>query len=212
MTDSLDVTLPRLDAWLKANAPADYAALNPPAAQDDIGSVTEYRFTLHPDLVTWLGHHDGATAVKGHGGPGVILPGGFILHSAGRMRDGQRTQEEAIAEWVDENESERPDLRDIYEGVYGYLFHARWVPIATDLTGGNLIVDHRAGDRYGNVLHGLHGGDTEGPVKVWDSLSRMFQDLADALVEGTAIRFPGYADPVTPRLCDDGDGTFVRWP
>ncbi|MFD7877404.1 hypothetical protein ACFV5G_25440 [Streptomyces sp. NPDC059766] len=147
MTDGLDVTLSRLDAWLQANAPADYAALNPPAARDDIDSITEYRFTLHPDLATWLGRHDGVTAVKGHDGIGVILPRGFILHSAGGMLDGQRTQEEAIAEWVDEDESEDPGLRDIYEGVYGYLFHARWVPIATDITGGKLIVDHRAGDR-----------------------------------------------------------------
>ncbi|MGW2823148.1 SMI1/KNR4 family protein [Streptomyces sp. NPDC001443] len=211
MTDDLDVTLARLDAWLEAHAPADHAALNPPAARDDIDFITDRRFTLHPDLATWLRRHDGVTAVKGHGGPGVILPKGFILHSAGAMLDGQRAQEEAIAEWVDENESEDPGLRDIYEGVYGYLFHVRWVPIATDNTGGKLIVDHRAGDRYGNVLHGLHGGDTEGPVKVWDSLSHMFRDLADALAEGTEIRLPGYAVPETPRLCDDGDGTFVRW-
>ncbi|MFD7877405.1 hypothetical protein ACFV5G_25445 [Streptomyces sp. NPDC059766] len=61
------------------------------------------------------------------------------------------------------------------------------------------------------MLHGLHGGDTEGPVKVWDSLSHMFRDLADALAEGTEIRLPGYAAPEIPRLCDDGDGTFVRW-
>lgn len=211
MTDDLHAVLARIDAWLEANAPADLAALNPPAAKDDIDAVADRRFPLHPDLVTWLGRHDGVTATKGHGGPGVILPKGFILSGAEGMRAGQRTMEEAIGEWVDENESEDPGLRDIYDGVYGYLFHVRWVPIATDITGGKLIVDHRDGDRFGNVLYGLHGGDTEGPVKVWDSLSHMFRDLLVALTEATEIRLPGYTHPVTPHLTGTGSDAFVRW-
>lgn len=211
MTDDLHVVLARIDAWLEANAPADHTALNPPAAQDDIDAITGRRFPLHPDLVTWLGRHDGVTATKGHGGPGVILPEGFILNGAEGMRAGQRTMEEAIAEWVDENESEDPALRDVYDGVYGYLFHVRWVPIATDITGGKLILDHRDGDRFGNVLYGLHAGDTEGPVKVWDSLSHMFRNLLVALSEGTQIRLPSYADPVTPHLTATGSDAFVRW-
>ncbi|MET8859525.1 SMI1/KNR4 family protein [Streptomyces sp. NPDC004579] len=141
----------------------------------------------------------------------MILPKGFILLSAEGMCAGQRTMEEAIAEWVDENESEDPGLRDIYDGAYGYLFHARWVPLATDITGGKLIIDHRGGDRFGNVLYGLHGGDNEGPVKVWDSLSHMFQDLFVALTEGTAIRLPGYADPVRPHVSGTANHAFVRW-
>ncbi|QFZ72061.1 hypothetical protein GFH48_01175 [Streptomyces fagopyri] len=210
MTDDLHVVLARIDAWLEANAPADHAALNPPAAQDDIDAIADRRFPLHPDLVTWLGRHDGVTATKGHGGPGVILSAGFILSGAEGMRAGQRTMEEAIAEWVDENESEDPALRDVYDGVYGYLFHVRWVPIATDITGGKLILDHRDGERFGNVLYGLHAGDTEGPVKVWDSLSHMFRDLLVALSAGTQIRLP-YADPVTPHLAVTGSDAFVRW-
>ncbi|MFG2440722.1 SMI1/KNR4 family protein [Streptomyces sp. NPDC048508] len=211
MTDDLNAVLARIDAWLEANAPADHAALNPPAAQDDIDAIADRRFPLHPDLVTWLGRHDGVAAAKGHGGPGVLLPAGFILSGAGGMSAGQRAMEEAIAEWVDENESEDPGLRDIYDGVYGYLFHVRWVPIATDITGGQLIVDHRDGDRFGNVLYGLHAGDTEGPVKVWDDLSHMFRDLLLALSEGTQIRLPRYADPVTPHLTGTGRDAFVRW-
>lgn len=211
MTDDFNAVLASLDAWLEANAPADHAALNPPAAQDDIDAVSDRRFPLHPDLVEWLGRHDGVTAAKGHDGPGVIIPGGFVLHGAEEMSAGQRSLEEAIAEWIDENESEDPGLRDIYDGVYGCLFHVRWVPIATDITGGKLIVDHRGGDRFGNVLHGLQGGDTDGPVKVWDSLSHMFRDLLAALTEGTEIRLPGYDDPMAPRLSGTDDGAFVRW-
>ncbi|WP_406378010.1 SMI1/KNR4 family protein [Streptomyces sp. NBC_00197] len=211
MTDDFHAVLASLDAWLEANAPADFAALNPPAAQDDIDAVSDRRFPLHPDLAVWLGRHDGVTATKGHDGPGVIIPGGFLLHGAEGMSAGQRSLEEAIAEWIDENESEDPGLRDIYDGVYGYLFHVRWVPIATDITGGKLIVDHRGGDRFGNVLYGLQAGDTDGPVKVWDSLSHMFRDLLAALAEGTEIRLPGHADPMTPRLSGTDDGAFVRW-
>ncbi|MFF4898057.1 SMI1/KNR4 family protein [Streptomyces sp. NPDC001068] len=211
MTDDLDAVLARIDAWLEANAPADHAALNPPAAQDHIDAIADRRFPLHPDLVTWLGRHDGVTATKGHAGPGVILPEGFILSGAEGMRAGQRTMEEALAEWIDENESEDPDLRDVYDGVYGYLFHVRWVPIATDITGGKLILDHRDGDRFGNVLYGLQAGDTDGPEKVWDSLSHMFRDLLVALSEGTRIRLSSHADPVTPRLTLTGSDTFVRW-
>ncbi|MFF7982017.1 SMI1/KNR4 family protein [Streptomyces sp. NPDC007901] len=211
MTDDLNVVLDRLDAWLEENAPADHAALNSPATREDIDAIADRRFALHPDLAAWLERHNGVTAAKGHNGPGVILPEGFILHDATGMRAGQRALEEAIAEWVDENESEDPDLRDIYDGMYGYAFHVRWVPIATDITGGKLIVDHRDGDRFGNVLYGLQAGDTEGPVKVWDSLSHMFRDLLAALTEGTEIRLPGYADPVTPRLSRSDGHAFVRW-
>ncbi|MEW2167464.1 SMI1/KNR4 family protein [Streptomyces sp. NPDC007084] len=210
MSDDLDAVLDRLEEWLEGNAPADQAALNPPAAQVDIDAIADRRFRLHPDLVAWLQRHDGVTATRGHDGPGIILPNGFILHNAAGMCAGQRAQEEAIAEWVDENESEDPDLRDIYDGVYGYLFHVRWVPIATDSTGGKLLIDHRGGDGFGNVLYGLHAGDTDGPVKVWDSLSHMFGDLLSALTEGTELRLPGYADPVTPRLSSDSQA-FVRW-
>jgi cell wall assembly regulator SMI1 len=211
MTEDLNVVLARLDAWLESHAPADHAALNPPATQDDIDAIAERRFALHPGLVTWLRRHDGATVTSGHGGPGVLLPAGFVLLGAWGMRAGRRGMEEAIAEWVDENESEDPDLRDIYDGVYGYLFHARWVPIASDLTGGKLIVDHRDGERFGNVLYGLHAGDTDGPVKVWDSLQDMFQDLLTALTEGTAVRLPAHAAPVTPRVSGTGDAAHVTW-
>ncbi|MFJ9242701.1 SMI1/KNR4 family protein [Streptomyces sp. NPDC101776] len=211
MNDDLDVAIGRLDTWLEGNAPADHAALNPPATQEDIDAIADRRFLLHPDLVAWLKRHDGVAATKGHNGPGVILPEGFVLHTAAGMRAGQRALEEAISEWVDENESEDPDLRDIYDGVYGYLFHVRWVPIATDLTGGKLIVDHRDGDRFGNVLYGLQAGDNEGPVKVWDSLSHMFRDLLAALTEGTEIRLPDYAAPLTPRLVGGDGQAFVRW-
>ncbi|WP_406443048.1 SMI1/KNR4 family protein [Streptomyces sp. NBC_00631] len=211
MTNDLNVVLDRLDAWLEENAPADHSALNSPATREDIEAIADRRFPLHPDLAAWLERHNGVTAAKGHNGPGVILPEGLILHDAMGMRAGQRALEQAIAEWVDENESEDPDLRDIYDGMYGYAFHVRWVPIATDITGGKLIVDHRDGERFGNVLYGLQAGDTEGPVKVWDSLSHMFQDLLSALTDGTEIRLPGYADPVTPRLSDSDDHAFVRW-
>ncbi|MEV2210449.1 SMI1/KNR4 family protein [Streptomyces sp. NPDC050997] len=211
MTDDLNVVLDRLDAWLEVNAPADFAALNPPAARNDIDAIADGRFPLHPDLVRWLERHNGVTATQGHGGPGVILPEGFVLHAAEGMRAGQRLMEEAIAEWVDENEAEDPDVRDIYEGVYGYAFHVRWVPIATDLTGGKLLVDHRDGDRFGNVLHGLHGGDTDGPVKVWDSLSHMFRSLLTALTEGTTMRLPDHADPVAPRLSGTDSQAHVTW-
>lgn len=91
MTGQLKAVLARLDAWPEANAPADYAALGPPAAQDDTDAVSDRRFPLHPDLAGWLGRHDGVTATRGHDGPGVIIPGGFILHGAEGMSAGQRS-------------------------------------------------------------------------------------------------------------------------
>ncbi|GGV29393.1 hypothetical protein GCM10010260_82370 [Streptomyces filipinensis] len=210
MTGSLDDVLGHLDAWLGVNAPADYAALNPGATQDDIDAIADRRFGLHPDLVTWLRRHDGSSATS-HAGPGVILPGGFILLTSTGMRDGQRWMEEGIAEWIDANESEDPDLRDIYDGVYGYSFHVRWVPIASDLTGGKLIVDHRAGDKFGNVLYGLQAGDTDAPVKVWDSVHQMFQQLLGALTEEAPIQLADYAEPQTPSVSGAGRDAYVMW-
>ncbi|MEU0447550.1 SMI1/KNR4 family protein [Streptomyces tendae] len=212
MTDEpFENVLEQLDNWLQDDAPADFAALNPPAAQERIEEITGRRFALHSDLVTWLQRHDGVSAATGHGGPGVILPGGFVLHTAEGMRDGQRWMEEGIAEWIDENESEDPDLRDIYEGVYGYLFHVRWVPIASNVTGGKLLVDHRPGDGFGNVLYGLEAGDTDGPVKIWDNLHHMFRELLAALTEGAPIRSVDAADPQTPAVVGEGAEAYITW-
>ncbi|MET8859526.1 hypothetical protein [Streptomyces sp. NPDC004579] len=65
MTDDLHAVLARLDVWLEANAPADHAALNPPATPGGIHAIADGRFPLHPDLTTWLGHHDGSPPRRG---------------------------------------------------------------------------------------------------------------------------------------------------
>ena len=76
MTDDFDAVLTRLDAWLEVNAPADHAALRPPAAQADIDAVSDRRFPLHPDLARWLGRHDGVAATKAMTVPASSSPAG----------------------------------------------------------------------------------------------------------------------------------------
>ncbi|MFG2355202.1 hypothetical protein [Streptomyces sp. NPDC048521] len=39
MTEDLNAVLARLDAWLESHAPADHAALNPPAAQEPLEAL-----------------------------------------------------------------------------------------------------------------------------------------------------------------------------
>ncbi|MFF1765779.1 hypothetical protein [Streptomyces sp. NPDC058249] len=200
--DHLTRVLERLDAWLEANAPADHAALNPPASQGDISKIGEYLIELHPDVVTWLKRHDGVTAATGSSFAGFLLPGGYAPNTADGMNAGQREMERKVAWSLDEEDEgeihwftveDGHELDIIGDGTTVYstedlglvpaptTCHIRWVPFASSTESGHdLIVDHRRGPTHGAVRR-IEPDAVDPSAVVWPSVSAMFTSVIEAL-------------------------------
>ncbi|MFI8005890.1 hypothetical protein [Streptomyces sp. NPDC086010] len=185
-------TVARLDAWLREHAPGDFGQLAPPADPRMVDGIAPDRFDLHPDVRSWLGLHDGS-AVDRVLAAGAFVPTAFPLLGAARMRDGLRDMEEEVARAAEDDETEY---------VVGVTAHPRWLPVALDHTGGQLVVDHRDGPGYGAVLEldpsiGLNG------VKRWDSLSHLLEAVLEALADGSPVP-TATGRKAVPRIEADG--------
>lgn len=222
MTDDLLIrVLERLDGWLEANAPADFAALNPPAVQGEISKIGEYLIDLHHDVVTWLKRHDGAAATTGPSRAGFLLPGGYAPNAAKDMAVGQRDMERKVAWSLDEEDEDEVQWFTVAEGyeldivgdgttVYSTedlglvpaptTCHIRWVPFASSTESGHdLIVDHRQGATHGAVRR-IEPDAVDPSAVVWPSVTAMFTSLVEALetarpvAVGTVVYVPRVLD------------------
>ncbi|MFF4247460.1 hypothetical protein ACFYY2_23755 [Streptomyces sp. NPDC001822] len=189
---SLVHTVARLDRWLQEHAPGDFSQLAPPADPRLADAVAGNRFDLHPDVRSWLDLHDGSVIDRVIAA-GAFVPTDFPLLGAARMSDGLRDMEEEVARAVEDDEAEY---------VVGVTADVRWLPVALNHTGGQLVVDHREGPGFGAVLEldpsvGLNG------VKRWDSLSHLFTSVLDALTEGSPVP-TATGRKAVPRIEADG--------
>ncbi|ROP44210.1 hypothetical protein [Streptomyces sp. PanSC9] len=228
--DNLIRVLERLDAWLEANAPADFAALNPPAAQGDISKIGEYLIDLHRDVVTWLRWHDGAGATTGPSLAGFLLPGGYAPLAAKDMDAGQRDMERKVAWSLDEEDEDEihwftvapgHELDIVGDGMTVYstedlglvpaptTCHIRWVPFASSTESGHdLIVDHRRGPTHGAVRR-IEPEAVDPSAVVWPDVTSMFTSLIDALETARPITVGTVA--YIPRVLDGAlDWEIVR--
>ncbi|WP_445526695.1 hypothetical protein [Streptomyces cyslabdanicus] len=193
-------TVARLDQWLKEHAPGDFRQLAPPAEPALVTAVAENRFEPHPDVRSWLALHDGS-ALDPTPAAGAFVPTDFPLLGAAGMCVGLRDMEEEVARALEEDEAEY---------VVGVTADVRWLPVAMNHTGGQLVVDHREGPGFGAVLELDPSIDVNG-VKRWDSLSHLFDSVLDALVHGTPIATASGARSV-PRIEDTGNSLpHVVW-
>lgn len=172
----LQDVLNRLDRWLEANVPDDFGTLNPPATASEIEAITENRFSLVPEIRTWLEHHNGVSTHFRHSGPGGFIPGGHYPVDAERMMLGQRDMEQDVA-WSQED--------DNADFVVGRTAHVKWVPISSTHVGTQLIVDHREGRRTAPSWRSTRIWNC-GVVR-WKSLSEMFQETLESLETGRPV-------------------------
>ncbi|MFJ8033573.1 hypothetical protein [Streptomyces sp. NPDC096032] len=228
--DDLVRVLERLDAWLEANAPADFAALNPPAAEGDISKIGEHLIELHHDVVTWLRRHDGAGATTGPSRAGFLLPGGYAPLAAKDMDAGQRDMERKVAWSLDEEDEDEihwftvapgHELDIVGDGTTVYstedlglvpaptTCHIRWVPFASSTESGHdLIVDHRRGPLHGAVRR-IEPEAVDPSAVVWPGVTSMFTSLVDALEAARPITVGTVA--YLPRVLDGAlDWEIVR--
>lgn len=198
---ALDTVLLRLAHWLELHAPDDFGTLNPPATAGEINAVTENRYPLHPELRTWLEHHNGVSTHFRHSGPGGFLPGGHYAVDANRMRLGQRDMEQDVAWSLEDGEE---------ESVVGVTAHVKWVPVTSTHVGTQLVVDHREGPSYGAVLEIDQDLEVWG-VQRWRSLSDMFGETLDALETGRPLTTSTGAES-RAEVVREPDGTsLIVW-
>ncbi|MGA5036573.1 hypothetical protein ACPCA8_05870 [Streptomyces capoamus] len=219
--DHLTRVLERFDAWLEANAPADFAALNSPAAPSEISKIGEYMIDLHPDVVTWLERHDGVTAAAGPSHAGFLLPGGYAPNTAEEMGAGQCEMERKVAWSFDEEDEDEAYWFTVEEGreldiigdgttVYstkelGFVpapttCHIRWVPFASSTESGHdLIIDHRQGPTHGAVRR-IEPDLVDPCAVVWPSVRDMFTSVVEALEAARPVTVGTVA--YVPRLLD----------
>lgn len=197
----LQDVLNRLDRWLEVNASDDFGTLNPPATASEIDAITEDRFSLVPEIRTWLDHHNGVSTHFRHSGPGGFIPGGHYPVDAERMLLGQRDMEQDVA-WSQED--------DNADFVVGRTAHVKWVPLSSTHVGTQLIVDHREGPTYGAVLEIDQDLELWGVVRC-KSLSEMFQETLESLETGRPV-VTAIGREIRPETVRESDGTSsVVW-
>lgn len=197
----LQDVLNRLDRWLEVNASDDFGTLNPPATASEIDAIAEDRFSLVPEIRTWLDHHNGVSTHFRHSGPGGFIPGGHYPVDAERMLLGQRDMEQDVA-WSQED--------DNADFVVGRTAHVKWVPLSSTHVGTQLIVDHREGPTYGAVLEIDQDLELWGVVRC-KSLSEMFQETLESLETGRPV-VTAIGREIRPETVRESDGTSsVVW-
>ncbi|MGW4825858.1 SMI1/KNR4 family protein [Streptomyces sp. NPDC004227] len=154
MTAPISESWTRIENWLVEHAPATYAALAPPADPADIAAVERVigRPLLKP-LVMSLLRHDGLLDRRFS-----LLPGFYKPMSACEIAaEWQRFTSFYDKRTADE-EGEEADYDFMKIGASDVLYgHPQLIPIARDVRGGCLVLDHRPEIDRGRV----HEADAE---------------------------------------------------
>ncbi|MEO3782867.1 SMI1/KNR4 family protein [Actinocorallia sp. B10E7] len=175
---SVEESWTRLECWLEANAPGNFARLNPPAEPAVIAAAEEALGREFPEdlrriLLLRNGTNEHDQSGKYHHGAG-FLPEFTALLPAERIA-GIHAMRVEIMQGLMEDEEE------FEEWALGNWWHPGWLPIADASTADGLFIDQRGGTDHGSVGHFVH--DDSARLNLWPSLAAMLHDVADA-VEG----------------------------
>lgn len=175
----------RIENWLAGHAPATRAALAPPADPADIAEVERLvgRPLLRP-LVHSLLRHDGLLDQRSW-----LLPGSYRPLST----------RETAAQWrlltgfhdrpATDEEEEEANYHFMEIGTSFALYgHPQLVPIARDIRGGCLVLDHRPETDRGRV-HEVEAveGVMRGSHEMWTSLPVLMERIATSLETGEPL-------------------------
>lgn len=167
----------RIENWLRDNAPDTYATLNPPATDAAIARVEELvGVRLPEDVVASLRVHDGVTSRPGE----FEIAGRYAPASAERMTHIWQMLTDLLLE--DFND----DFND--DGMVGWWWHPRWVPIAEDNAACQLVVDGRPGEDNDRVAvrDREDGAWWNHDHFSWPSFGALLTETAD-LLEGAKV-------------------------
>ncbi|MFE3526750.1 SMI1/KNR4 family protein [Streptomyces sp. NPDC059161] len=182
----------RFEAWLAEHAPDDYASLRPGASKNDVKRLEDgLGFALHQDMGELLRLRNGVTMRRASTEPGAFLLGYSLLDVDGIL-EAHRDLVSMVQEAREEGEE---------DVVVGRTADGRWVPLAQDVSGDLLFVDHRY--HSAGEIGEISFGDPEYRM-LWPRLDLMLTNLCNSLEHRT---------PVTaiPRVPSLHEGRMVEW-
>ncbi|OIJ85832.1 SMI1/KNR4 family protein [Streptomyces colonosanans] len=188
-----------IETWLREHqCTSALSKLHPPASQEAIRSLQDaISYPLHPHLVQWLGIHGGAPMYDA-----PIWPGGYVPYDVEALKGGPEYMEEMLDEF-NEQRDEDPET-----WILDPWADPLWLPIAGTHTGESLLIDHRPGDTYGNIIE-IDYEDNEVTAVRWKSLGEMIRLMAESLESGSPMPCsPQYS--LVPQL-DEGPPSYLNW-
>ncbi|MFE7711824.1 SMI1/KNR4 family protein [Streptomyces sp. NPDC057486] len=179
MTAPISESWTRIESWLAEHAPATYAALAPPADPADIAAAERVigRPLLKP-LVMSLSRHDGLLHQRFS-----LLPGFYRPMSAREIAAAWQLFTGFYDKRTADEEGEAADYDFMKLGASNVLYgHSQLIPIARDVGGGYLVLDHRPEIDRGRVhepeaVEGIMRGSHE----MWTSLPVLMETIATSL-------------------------------
>ncbi|MFF4501594.1 SMI1/KNR4 family protein [Streptomyces sp. NPDC001401] len=182
----------RFENWLAEHAPGDHGSLRPGCPDGEIKRLEDgLGLPLHEDVRTTLGLHNGVTMRRASTEPGAFLLGYSLLDVDGIL-DAHR---DLVSMVKDAREEGEEDL------VVGRIADSQWVPLARNVAGDLLFVDHRY--HHSGEIGEMSFGDPEYRM-LWPRMDLMLADLCDSVENRT---------PVTsvPRVPHLYEGRMLDW-
>ncbi|KUN03531.1 hypothetical protein AQI95_23880 [Streptomyces yokosukanensis] len=181
-----------LATWLAEHAPGDYESLLPGASEGEIKRLEDgLGFSVHEDVRTTLRLHNGVTMRRASTEPGAFVLGYSLLDVNGILG--------AYRDLVSMVEDAREEGEE--ELVVGRIADSRWVPLAQNMSGDLLFVDHRY--HYAGEIGEISFGDPEYRM-LWPRMDLMMADLCNSV----KARIPVTAVPRVPSL---HEGRMLEW-
>ncbi|MFB7084925.1 SMI1/KNR4 family protein [Streptomyces sp. NPDC056296] len=186
MTGPISESWTRIENWLAEYAPATYAALAPPADPADIAAVEHViGHPLLKPLVVSLLRHDGFLNQF----RGSLLPGRYRPISAREIAAAWQLLTGFYDKCEADEKGKEADNDFMKLGFSSVLYgHPQLIPIARDLGGGHIVLDHRPEIDRGRV----HEAEAvEGVMRLshemWTSLPALMEAIATSLETGQPL-------------------------
>ncbi|MQY36939.1 hypothetical protein SRB17_49410 [Streptomyces sp. RB17] len=178
--------------WLAEHAPGDYESLLPGASEGDINRLEDgLGFSVHEDVRTTLGLHNGVTMRRASTEPGAFLLGYSLLDVDGILA----AHHDLVSMVDDAREEGEEDL------VAGRIADSQWVPFAQNMSGDLLFVDHRY--HHAREIGEISFGDPEYQL-LWPRMDLMMADLYNSVMARTPVT-------TVPRVPSVHAGRMLEW-
>lgn len=165
-----------LTTWLTAHAPDDHATLRPGCSDGELGRLADgLGFAVHADVRATLELHDGVVMRRASTEAGAFLLGYSLLGVDGILE----AHRDLVAMVEDAREEGEEDL------VVGRTGDVRCVPLARDISGDLLFVDHRP--HHAGEIGEISFGDLVEYRVLWPRMDLMLADLCEALEKGAPV-------------------------
>ncbi|MFJ4470840.1 SMI1/KNR4 family protein [Streptomyces sp. NPDC089424] len=195
MTAPIGESWTRIENWLAEHARTTYTALAPPADPADIAAIERVigRPLLKPLLMS-LSRHDGLLDQRGS-----LLPGFYRPMSAREIAAAWQLLTGFYDKQSADEQGDETDYDFMEIGSSSVLYgHPQLIPIARDLGGGHLVLDHRPEIDRGRV----HEAEAvEGVMRVshkmWTSLPVLMEAIATSLENSQPLN--GYTPVVDEK-------------